>query len=48
MLREKSLRKTLEHVDWLEERLDEHAPGEATVTERLTDDGFQRSYNSPP
>jgi hypothetical protein len=45
VLREHGLPYELDHADWLERRLEDHAPAEATVTLSLTDDVFLRSYN---
>jgi hypothetical protein len=35
----------LAHADYLEQQLEQHGPGEATVRLSLTDDVFLRSYN---
>jgi len=45
VLREHGLPYELEHGDWLEQRLEEHAPDEALVTLSLTDDVYLRSSN---
>jgi hypothetical protein len=35
----------VEHADQLELKLEQHGPGEATVTLHLTDVAYLRSYN---
>ncbi len=45
VLRAKALPYMLEHADRIEQRLEEHSPGEAVVTLSLTDDVFLRSFN---
>jgi hypothetical protein len=43
VLREKGLRHMPEHANVIEEQLERHGPGEATVRLSLTDDLFLRS-----
>ena len=42
---EKGLNSLLEHTDRLEQQLEQHGPGQASVTLALTDDRFLRSSN---
>ena len=45
VLREKGLPSMLDHADYLERRLEQHGPDDATMRLSLTDDVFLRSYN---
>ena len=45
VLRASGLPYKREHADRIEQQLQQHPPGEATVTLNLTDDMFLRSYN---
>jgi hypothetical protein len=44
-LRDSAIPSMLAHADLIEQRLETHGPGEATVTLTLNDDVYLRSYN---